>query len=101
MAENVIPWWKVSDWGTVENVVRKGVAQMWAELMSRLGYERFAAQGTDVGSGVAGMLPMVAPGRVLGVPSTIRPGLAHHPAPCDHSRRDGPGRILTRASPQG
>jgi epoxide hydrolase len=44
-----------------------GVARAWAELMHRLGYERYAAQGTDVGSGVAGMLPMVAPGRVVGV----------------------------------
>jgi pimeloyl-ACP methyl ester carboxylesterase len=44
-----------------------GVAQMWAELMSRLGYERYAAHGTDAGSGVAGMLPMVDPARVVGV----------------------------------
>jgi epoxide hydrolase len=44
-----------------------GVAQAWATLMDRLGYERYAAQGTDVGSGVAGMLPMVAPGKVVGV----------------------------------
>jgi epoxide hydrolase len=44
-----------------------GVAQSWAKLMSRLGYERYAAQGTDVGSGVAGMLPMVDPRRVVGV----------------------------------
>jgi pimeloyl-ACP methyl ester carboxylesterase len=44
-----------------------GVARYWAELMSRLGYDRFAAQGTDVGSGVAGMLPLTAPGRVVGV----------------------------------
>ncbi|RZQ59306.1 epoxide hydrolase family protein [Amycolatopsis suaedae] len=43
------------------------VAAAFAELMSRLGYERFAAQGGDVGAGVSGMLPMVAPGRVLGV----------------------------------
>jgi pimeloyl-ACP methyl ester carboxylesterase len=44
-----------------------GVARAWATLMSRLGYERYAAQGTDVGSGVAGMLPMVAPRSVAGV----------------------------------
>jgi pimeloyl-ACP methyl ester carboxylesterase len=44
-----------------------GVARSWATLMSRLGYERYAAQGTDVGSGVAGMLPMVDPQRVAGV----------------------------------
>jgi pimeloyl-ACP methyl ester carboxylesterase len=44
-----------------------GVARSWAELMRRLGYDRYAAQGTDVGSGVAGMLPMVDPQRVVGV----------------------------------
>ena len=44
-----------------------GVAQYWATLMSRLGYQRYAAQGTDVGSGVAGMLPMADPQHVAGV----------------------------------
>jgi pimeloyl-ACP methyl ester carboxylesterase len=28
----------------------------WAELMNRLGYERYAAQGGDIGAGVTGML---------------------------------------------
>lgn len=41
------------------------VAGVVAEVMTRLGYDRFLAHGTDVGSGVVGMLPMVAPGRVL------------------------------------
>ena len=44
-----------------------GVAQTWATLMHRLGYERYAAHGTDVGSGVAGMLPMVDPQHVVGI----------------------------------
>ncbi len=44
-----------------------GAARAWSQLMGRLGYERYAAQGTDVGSGVAGMLPMVDAGRVVGV----------------------------------
>jgi epoxide hydrolase len=42
------------------------VAQAWAELISRLGYECYAVQGTDVGAGVAGMLAMVDPERVVG-----------------------------------
>ncbi|HYI24517.1 MAG TPA: epoxide hydrolase [Thermomicrobiales bacterium] len=41
------------------------VAGAWAELMTRLGYDRFAAHGTDVGSGVTGMLPMIAPDRIV------------------------------------
>jgi len=43
------------------------VAQAWAELMTRLGYERFAVQGTDAGAGVAQLLGMVAGDRVIGV----------------------------------
>ena len=42
------------------------VAQAWAELMSRLGYERYAVHGTDVGSGIADLLAMIAPDRVIG-----------------------------------
>lgn len=49
-----------SGWG---NLFR--VASAFAELMTRLGYDRFAAHGGDVGAGVTGMLPMVAPGRVV------------------------------------
>ncbi len=41
------------------------VAQAWAELMSRLGYERYAVQGTDVGSGVAMILGMIDAQRVV------------------------------------
>jgi len=41
------------------------VATVFAELMTELGYERFGAHGGDIGSGVTGMLPMVAPGRVV------------------------------------
>jgi pimeloyl-ACP methyl ester carboxylesterase len=43
------------------------VAQLWAELMNRLGYDRYAAHGTDVGSGVAGILPMVDAQHVAGI----------------------------------
>ncbi|WP_217180894.1 epoxide hydrolase family protein [Streptomyces sp. AC495_CC817] len=41
------------------------VASAFAELMTRLGYDRFLAQGTDAGAGIVGLLPMVAPGRVI------------------------------------
>jgi epoxide hydrolase len=43
------------------------IAQAWAQLMARLGYERYAVQGTDVGSGVSGILAMIDAGRVAGV----------------------------------
>jgi pimeloyl-ACP methyl ester carboxylesterase len=41
-------------------------ADGYAEIMTRLGYERFAAHGTDIGAGVAGRLAAVNPERVIG-----------------------------------
>ncbi|WP_117209010.1 epoxide hydrolase family protein [Allorhizocola rhizosphaerae] len=38
----------------------------FAELMSRLGYERFAAHGGDLGAGVTGRLGATLPDRVIG-----------------------------------
>jgi pimeloyl-ACP methyl ester carboxylesterase len=43
------------------------VAGTWAELMRRLGYERYGASGGDVGAGVSPDLGRVAPDRVAGV----------------------------------
>ncbi|TDD19179.1 epoxide hydrolase family protein [Nonomuraea diastatica] len=43
------------------------VARAWAELMSRLGYERYGAQGGDSGSVISPELGRVAPDRVAGV----------------------------------
>ena len=42
------------------------VAQAWGELMDRLGYQRYAVHGTDVGSGIADLQAMIAPQRVVG-----------------------------------
>jgi pimeloyl-ACP methyl ester carboxylesterase len=42
------------------------VAQAWAELMARLGYERYGLHGTDVGTGVSQILAMLQPRRVAG-----------------------------------
>lgn len=43
------------------------VARAWAELMRRLGYERYGAQGGDFGSAVSTALGAVAPEKVSGV----------------------------------
>jgi epoxide hydrolase len=39
----------------------------FAELMRRLGYERYGAQGGDIGAGVSGMLPNIDPEHVVGI----------------------------------
>ncbi|MEV4456469.1 epoxide hydrolase family protein [Microbispora sp. NPDC049633] len=43
------------------------VARAWAELMCRLGYERYGAQGGDFGSIVSPELGRIAPEHVIGV----------------------------------
>ena len=55
-------------WGTTR------IAQAWAALMGRLGYDRYGAQGGDVGATVAPELGRVAPDRVVGVHVNGNPG---------------------------
>ncbi|WP_327090610.1 epoxide hydrolase [Nonomuraea sp. NBC_01738] len=43
------------------------VARAWAELMRRLGYARYGAQGGDTGSVVSPLLARIAPEQVVGV----------------------------------
>jgi pimeloyl-ACP methyl ester carboxylesterase len=46
---------------------RTRTARAWVELMSRFGYDRFAAQGGDIGAGVSVEIGRVAPDRVVGI----------------------------------
>jgi epoxide hydrolase len=48
-------------------------ARAFAELMNRLGYERYGAQGGDVGSGIVGMLAGFDCDRVVGVHTNSDP----------------------------
>jgi pimeloyl-ACP methyl ester carboxylesterase len=50
-----------------EGWTEERIARAFAELMARLGYERYGAQGGDVGAGVSPALGRVAPDRVVGV----------------------------------
>jgi pimeloyl-ACP methyl ester carboxylesterase len=43
------------------------IAQAWAELMHRLGYSRYVAQGGDVGASVTDQLGRQAPAGLLGI----------------------------------
>ena len=43
------------------------IAQAWDELMQRLGYPRYGAQGGDWGSRISRELGIIAPGHVVGV----------------------------------
>ncbi|WP_025618665.1 epoxide hydrolase family protein [Salinispora cortesiana] len=48
-------------------------SKAYAEIMTRLGYERFAAHGTDIGSGTTGRLAADYPERVIGTHLGIDP----------------------------
>ena len=43
------------------------IARAWAELMTRLGYDRFLAVGSDWGTSVSTSLALQHPGRLLGI----------------------------------
>ncbi|WP_066360335.1 epoxide hydrolase family protein [Herbidospora mongoliensis] len=49
--------------------------EAYAEIMTRLGYERFAAHGTDMGSGTVGRLAALYPERVIGMHIGCDPAL--------------------------
>jgi pimeloyl-ACP methyl ester carboxylesterase len=60
------------------------IAGVWVELMTRLGYERFGAQGGDIGAGVSPDVGRAAPDRVVGVHVNGDPGpLPPLPLPAD------------------
>ena len=56
------------------------IAQAWAELMTRLGYTRYVAQGGDWGSPVCNSMGRQAPKGLLGIhvnlPATVPPDVA-------------------------
>jgi pimeloyl-ACP methyl ester carboxylesterase len=50
------------------------IARTWAELMRRLGYDRYGAHGGDIGAAVSPQLGRVAPDHVAGVHVNGGPG---------------------------
>jgi len=53
VAENMIPWWKVSDYGSIQNVVRKGLQTMWGEGPSGYHYVNMRGPYSEMGCGIA------------------------------------------------
>ncbi|MGV9723905.1 epoxide hydrolase family protein [Nocardia beijingensis] len=51
------------------------IAKAWAELMRRLGYERYGVQGGDIGGAVSPEVGRTAPDQVVGVHVNGAPGL--------------------------
>jgi pimeloyl-ACP methyl ester carboxylesterase len=73
------------------------IARVWAELMKRLGYTRYVAQGGDWGSPVSGAMARLAPAGLLGIhinlPAVVPPEVvaaiaAGGPAPAGLSEKE-------------
>lgn len=62
-----VPGFGFSDAPTDAGFSTAHVGRMWAELMSRLGYERYGAQGGDLGVYISQELAKAAPRNVVGV----------------------------------
>jgi len=77
------------------------IAQAWAELMKRLGYARYVAQGGDWGSPVSSAMARQAAAGLLGIhinlPATVPPEVAAALA-ADPCRRDSPRRNARNSS---
>jgi len=63
------------------NVFR--IAQAWAELMRRLGYPRYVAQGGDVGAGVTDAMGRLAPEGLLAIHTNLLVTALGGPLPGD------------------
>ena len=69
-----LPGYGYSDRPTRSGMNVWRIADIWAALMRELGYDRFAAQGGDLGAGVSTALGLRHPERVIGVHLNYIPG---------------------------
>lgn len=85
----------------VDGVNHSKVADLWAQLMTLLGYERFGVAAGDFGVPISAFLAHAHPERILGL-HTLVPPLLSAPRPEDTdldrvlSRVNGPTRVFTR-----
>ena len=56
------------------------VARAWAELMKRLGYDRYVAQGGDVGAGVTDAMGRLGPDGLIGIHTNLLVPALNDPA---------------------
>jgi pimeloyl-ACP methyl ester carboxylesterase len=72
------------------------VGRAWAELMRRLGYDRYVAQGGDVGAGVTDAMGHQAPEGLVGIHTNLLVAALGGPQPTDtDEERAAAGQITT------
>jgi pimeloyl-ACP methyl ester carboxylesterase len=81
-----IPGYGFSEKPTAPGWDPQRIARAWIELMKRLGYRKFVAQGGDWGAVVVDMMALLAPPELLGIHSNM-PGI--FPADMDQAAFGG------------
>jgi pimeloyl-ACP methyl ester carboxylesterase len=81
-----LPGYGFSQSPTGPGVNTRRIAELWRGLMSGLGYERFAAQGGDIGSGVSVWLARLFPDSLVGAHLNFIPGSYRPPLGADQPR---------------
>jgi len=76
-----LPGFGFSDAATAAGMNTWRIADLWAELMAGLGYERFGCQGGDFGASVSTALGLNHPGRIIGLHLNYIPGSYQPPDP--------------------
>jgi pimeloyl-ACP methyl ester carboxylesterase len=66
-----LPGYGFSDRPRERGVTTRRTARLWHELMRGLGYERYAAQGTDFGAGVSTFMALDDPDPMIGLHLTF------------------------------
>lgn len=52
MAETLVPWWPLSRYGSIREIVRRGLAAMWAEGRGGGHYDIIVGKYAEVGCGI-------------------------------------------------
>ncbi|WP_176562643.1 epoxide hydrolase family protein [Paracoccus liaowanqingii] len=69
-----LPGYGFSSAPLAEGMNTQAIAKLWRALMAELGYDRFAAQGGDIGAGVSTWLAQLYPKTVIGIHLNYIPG---------------------------
>ena len=82
------------------------VGDLWAKLMTRLGHQRFGAQGGDWGSWVSASLALQHPARITGIhlnylSTRFRPGVSPSDPPVSAAEQDYLDRVARWAEAEG
>lgn len=88
-----LPGYGFSPAPTAPGTNSQRIADLWAGLMAGLGYDRFGAQGGDIGAGVSTWLARLYPDRVAGfhlnyIPGGMRPSLEGDAQPLTEAEQD-------------